>query len=110
MLTAGDQNDLAAGIGQSTTDRRANRPSSNDHVPHSTIVQTAHASAIGTSDEAPTVLRGIRLCRDAGGTSNLTGASFAGEIWYGHPPSGDDNPSLLARRYRSHGRRDELSR
>ena len=30
--------------------------------------------------------------------------------WYGHVLSTGDEPSLLARRYRSHGHRDELSR
>ena len=30
--------------------------------------------------------------------------------WYGHVLSTGDDPSLLARRYRPHGHRDELSR
>ena len=29
--------------------------------------------------------------------------------WYGHVLSTGDDPSLLARRYRPHGHRDELS-
>jgi hypothetical protein len=33
-----------------------------------------------------------------------------GPDWYGHLQSKGDYPSLLARRYRSHGHHDDLSR
>jgi hypothetical protein len=32
------------------------------------------------------------------------------ESWYGHLLDRGDDPSVLERRYRSHGRHDELSR
>src|ERR1700722_1336835 len=54
------------------------------------------------------------------GASYSTGGSFIGaalrigagalqRAWYGHWHGQGDDPSLLARRYRSHGHRDELS-